>query len=357
VRIISIITVVAAGCGQSEDARQPVDLDGQAQVAEESLAPVIGDARAAQDTLDQPDSRSPGFGDLGGISPQAFVEMQVRSFTYASLTGLCLEDDGRNAWGGVYDVTCPISTRGGNIGFDERDYEDDDDDPEDCDEDELFVLSGNGDSATWDGPLGKVSIVMDAVFTGGLMDHGVVALGVDEGDCLANLVDAGTGSIDEVDMPTEACSDQTGLEIDRASNTAWFANGSLWRLSGDGTVETLTDGVGNLVAYDAATATLVGAAEGDPTLASYDLEGNERWSFDLSGSLMQLEPLGDTGVVVALTSSTPTPTLYFIDALTGDVLRTDDVLPGIREMTTSADGSVIGVVMATQAYFYDVRVR
>ena len=357
-RLTQVIGIVMfGGCAPSDAVREPHVLGGHAELVDNVGPPAVRNgAGSAQDR----DPRRRGSDDLDGFKAGTsgpIVEVQTRSTTYASVSGICLEDDGRKAWGGLGYVTCPITTRGGELGQDERDYGDGHDHPEDCDEDELFVLAGYGASATWHAPTGRVALKMDSVFTGGLMQSGVVALGLSGGACLATLLeDVGSAPI-EVDLPPAVCSEHTDLSIDRASNTAWFANGTLWRLAGDGTFDALSDHAGNLLVYDDATATLLTATEGTPTLSSLDLEGLERWSVELAGPLIELAALGDTGVVVALSSTTPSPTLHFIDANTGDELRSEATLPDVDDLTTSADGSVIGATAFRQVYFYDVRVR
>ncbi len=212
----------------------------------------------------------------------------------------------------------------------------------------IALAVAGGDLFSLDGTtLEAVPALGVNAFSGVVLDDGLAILGQDANGCAVGFGDSVWS------VPGLAC-EGAGFAADRASGTAWIADGSaLASITRDGRISTF-EGVGaNLVRFDARNHGVVLSNVGSDTIRAARSDGTIAWEVRVAGTVQDVEVAGGAGLVVASVGSAAGGEIVVFDGLTGGQVVTHPV-PEAVDVSISSDGLSLALLGSEAVYFYDV---
>lgn len=212
----------------------------------------------------------------------------------------------------------------------------------------LALAEAGGDLFALDGTtLEAVPALGVNAFSGVVLDDGLAILGQDVNGCAVGFGDSVWS------VPGLAC-DGAGFAADRASGTAWIADGSaLASVTREGRIAMFEGVDADLVKFDTRNQSVVLSSVGSDTLRASRADGTIAWTVKVAGLVQDVEVAGGAGMVVASVRTDAGGEIIVLDGLTGGQVVTHPV-PEAVDVSISSDGLSLALLAADAVYFYDV---
>lgn len=293
---------------------------------------------------------------LAGCSAQT-VTFEHQSELEVATRGVALNSDGRDAVAGMYGTTCRVNVGTADLGDDYNIAETDDEEVQDAGVisgvNAVMVVSELGAHVTypdnfWEWQPDDVG--GPGVLEGRIFNDGFALL---NDDC---TVDWYSG--------TDVATTSVGGDCNGAGFTVATASGEAFVANGEAVLHATPDGAeqigedADIVVWDAAAEVLYAARSGETTVRGLESDGTLRWSTDVSGgvvSIDQMGPIGQAAVMVARADGTGA--LLTIDGFTGELLSTMSTPAPANQITTSAGGNSMAMILDREVHFFNVRAQ
>lgn len=278
------------------------------------------------------------------------VDLPLRSVLAAATDGVAVHDGARYADAGMIDAICLVDTKSALVVGDhdlldgtERVF----------DAHRQTTLAGSGRQLfeiPTEGEARALPLDVEAI-DGRVLDDGVAILfAADEGCGVAFHGDAGTVAWGVA----ATCDDDVGFAVDRATGTAWIADGdSLVSVRADGEARRFEAADADLVAWDAADEVVVFASRGGDFVAALHPDGEIAWSVGVGGGVTDLGAAGGAGLVVVSVASDAGGEIVVLGGAAGEQI-VSQITPVAPEVTFASDGLSLALATSDAVYFYDV---
>lgn len=294
---------------------------------------------------------------MAGCSTQT-LNFEHQSELQVSTRGVALQADGQDAVAGMFGTTCRVSVADGQLGDDYdipgTDLEMVQDAGDVLGNSAVVVVSDLGAHVTypdrfWDWQ--PDHIAGPGILEGRIYGDGFALL--DEGeDCQVSWV-GGNDAI-ATHLGGALC-DRPSFTVNRDTGDAYVANGDSVVVAGtDGAVEEIAQDA-DLVVWDAAAEVLYAAMIGGSTVRGIETDGHVRWTADVPGEIVAMDdmgPLAQAAVMVGEEDSTGS--LILLDGFTGELSSSMATPQPANEITTSADGGTMAMVLDREVHFFNV---
>ncbi|MFT7521243.1 MAG: hypothetical protein ACI9MC_003394 [Kiritimatiellia bacterium] len=194
------------------------------------------------------------------------------------------------------------------------------------------------------------SFPVSGVTDGRIVDNGVIALG----NCGVSFLDMQGEVLGVQQLDVLDCNGMgTAFSVDRSSQTAYVANAQGIASVDTYGVQLMAEGADLLVWSPDADA-LMASTQGSNVVRALEVDGAERWSTDIVGTVHDIADLGARGSVAIVVEHDAIGELLILDSETGLVKRSFD-LPDVAEIITSANGQTIAMVLENKVHYYNLR--
>ncbi len=236
--------------------------------------------------------------------------MSYDATLYTKVNGAAFYDDSETARVGMYETTCDIQTR---FAMPTNDY--------DVAGTEDRVVDQFGGTALI---TSEVGAWLDDTWNSDELNVDPVVDGRVLADDFVLATDAGAGcairwgAMGDSVAVGGAC---LGFDVERGTGEAFVGNDDGVKAMRRDGVRQLSDRATDKISFDVASSGVMIGQSGDSVVQALELDGSVRWETDLGAGLIDLEALGDRGVLTAIV---PEPDgrglMLFIDAWSGLVL-------------------------------------
>lgn len=302
---------------------------------------------------------------VSACSADRSVDLPLRSVLAAATEGVAVHDGARYADAGMIDAICLVDTKSAMV---VGDHDLLDGSERVFDAHRGVTLAGSGRALfeiPTEGEATALPLDVDAI-DGRLLDDGVAVLFATAitrppvgRDATAAAV-YGCGVAFHGDAGTTAwgieaaCDATTGFAVDRATGTAWIADGaSLTAVRPDGTATRFEDADADLVAWDAADEVVVFAQSGGDFVGALHADGTVAWSVGVEGAVADLGAAGGAGLVVVSVATDAGGEIVVLGGAAGEQI-VSHLTPEAPDVTFASDGLSLALATGDAVYFYDV---
>jgi hypothetical protein len=366
----SVAAIALMGCGQELNPGVDVGgfalLDSQEQGLEELHASSDGvedsEAQAGPSTFlpgdsnfDRPDSRPELEEEEVPAEPVPELDIEQISLSWYSTNGLAISYNGDSGMLGMSGGnSCEYNPGGGYLSGADFSLQDCPDVPVEYDEQGRLMYRCNDELGFWSSS-GNSEFVIAGLVTAEATREGFVTL-EDAEYCQVSRRDH-EGAVASVEVPSALCEDGTIVQYDEDDDIVYLGNGDVYAVTVDG-YRLIGEGVGNLMAFDAAHDAIVVAWAGETTLGALNMAGDLLWKVESAAPVQKLMPMGETGAVFAweyVDTSSPGSFVAY-DGQQGVVWGEGVAWDGINDISVAGDGSRLMVGVGGSVYTYDLNV-
>lgn len=287
-----------------------------------------------------------------GCSTQA-VTFEHQSELETNTRGVALLDDGLRGQAGMYGTTCRVNLTDASIGEDE-DFSSEEELVVEggtiLGEPAVLVLSDLGAHLTY--PNGGFGVYDNYenpnVVDGAIYDEGIVVL---LNDGAVQWVNDGVVTA----VPAVIDSPAYGIAVTPSGTVFVGTSAGVITVDAGGTPSTVADAA-DIVVWDDVAGVLYTATSGTPTLSGIELDGNVRWTTELSGNITAVDAMGPLAqAAVMVENPSGTGELVTVDGFTGGV-TSSLTTPGTAEaLVMSGNGKSMALVLGSEVHFFNVR--
>lgn len=367
----SVAALALMGCGQELD--PGVDIGGfalladQGQAHEELPASAEGvpdaDAQEGPSTFlpgdaqfDRPDSRPELEEEELPPEPVPTLAVDQISLGWYGINGVAISHNGDSGMLGMSGGnSCEYNPDGGYLAGADFGLQDCPDIPVEYDEQGRLMYRCNDELGFWS-TSGNLEYVIAGLVSAESTSDGFITL---ESDVICEVSRRDhLGGVASVEVPSALCEEGTLIQYDEADDTVYLGNGDVYAVSTEG-YRLIGEGVGDLMAYDAAHDAIVVAWAGETTLGALNNAGSLLWRAEAASPVHKLFAMGETGAVFAWQyEDTSTPGSFVAyDGAQGVIWGEGTAWDGVHDISVSGDGSrmMVGVSYGT-IYTYDLNV-
>lgn len=300
---------------------------------------------------------------LVGCAPQDSVALDHRAELPAQARGVMLSESGEQSNVGMFHTTCEVDTSYAGIG-DDIDYTEADeiviDGEVDAGTDKFLVLTPDHVFITIPDAPEDTGHRIEGVVSGQLFDGGFVGLAVPvtpEGDCSLHWTDIGalsdTSSVSSLGVNCDA--DST-MSTDAETGTSFVSTQSgIYQVTRQGSVVQLSNSSNAMIAWDGVSDVLYEAS--GSTVAALEVNGGERWSVDLDGTITALTDMGSEGnATVSVLAADGSGSFVILDGASGSIESQLPTPSSAEALSVSGNGKVLAITLTDVVHYFDLAV-
>ena len=292
---------------------------------------------------------------LVGCAPQDSVALDHRAALTTQARGVKLSESGEQSQVGMLQTTCEVDTSYAGIGND-YDYTDFDEVVIDSGDDKFLVLTPGNIFITDPQNPDEVGYPVAGVVDAELSGAGFVGLVpvTTEGDCALHWND-GLADASVATLGVDCDADST-IETDAQTGMSFVSTTSgIYQVSRQGSVVQLDDSSNAQIAWDGAADALY-AATGS-TVTALEVNGGERWSVDLDGTITALSNMGsEANATVSLMTSEGAGSFVILSGATGAIESQLPTPSSADTMSVSGNGRVLALTLPGVVHYFDLAV-
>lgn len=278
------------------------------------------------------------------------MHFEQRSTLQSRTTSLVLYDSGETGQGIMNEQTCRFDAFNGNIIAD-FDMPAPTTHLEDIRGTVAIARSADGihvlDRDGWDH---NNDIALAGVLSVRMTLDGVASLVQDADGCRVDW--RNDDSVQTAALDASVCDNASGFAVDPVTAQVWIGHG-------DGVTSAMPGAVsevsvpGNLLAFDEVSGSVYVATQGQSLVSAVDASGDLQWEREVSGGVYAMSDMGARGATAVINDAGSNVDLEVFDGFTGDKIADYD-MPGVADITVSADAGTLSLVTPDEVYFYDV---